>query len=83
VDIFAPGGDIIAASNPDNTHVRTLSGTSMAAPHVAGVVADFLSLEGPRTPEEMMKKLKRLAFKNRVKDTKGSPNLLLHNGLGV
>jgi subtilisin family serine protease len=83
VDIFAPGGEITAAGNRDNTHLLTLSGTSMAAPHVAGVVADFLSLEGPRTPEEIMKKLKRLAFKNRVRDTKGSPNLLLHNGLGT
>jgi subtilisin family serine protease len=39
VDIFAPGVSITSASHLKNGATRILSGTSMASPHVAGVVA--------------------------------------------
>jgi aqualysin 1 len=42
VDLWAPGSDIISASNLDNTSSRSNGGTSMAAPAVAGAVALFL-----------------------------------------
>jgi len=38
ITIYAPGYKIISASNLDNTSYREMSGTSMAAPHVAGVI---------------------------------------------
>ena len=42
VDIFAPGSGITSAWSTSNTATNTISGTSMATPHVAGVAARFL-----------------------------------------
>lgn len=46
VDIFAPGLNILSTWNGGNNTINTISGTSMAAPHIAGLTAYFLSLYG-------------------------------------
>jgi subtilisin family serine protease len=75
VDIFAPGSGITSWNHLGSPW--TISGTSMAAPHVAGVAARFLG-ETDLTPAEMATKLSTLASIGKVSDPRGSVNLLLY-----
>ncbi|CAE6442372.1 unnamed protein product [Rhizoctonia solani] len=61
VAVFAPGVNITSAGINGPTSTRVDSGTSMAAPHVAGLVAYLIGLEGPRTPPEMKTRVQALA----------------------
>lgn len=81
VDLFAPGEAITAASSQSSTAVNTDSGTSYASPHVAGVAAYLLALEGPRNQAEMWERIQELALRDLIADTKEVPNLLLYNGI--
>jgi len=76
VDLFAPGQSITSVATDGNT-ARTLSGTSMAAPHVTGAVAQWLQAIPDQTPAEVNARVLAAATQNRVSGTLGSPNLLL------
>ncbi|KAH7268594.1 hypothetical protein MRS44_011136 [Fusarium solani] len=83
VDLFAPGESVTSAWYTSSTSTYTTSGTSQAAPHVAGVVAYLLALEGPRTPAQIKARILGLATKNLISDRREVPNLLLYNGNGA
>ncbi|KAI8716763.1 hypothetical protein NCS52_00970700 [Fusarium sp. LHS14.1] len=83
VDLFAPGEGITSAWYTSTTSIYTTSGTSQAAPHVAGVVAYLLALEGPRTPAQIKARILALATKDLISDRREVPNLLLYNGNGA
>ena len=53
VDIFAPGSDIVSAYYGSPTILRSSSGTSMATPHVSGVVAQILQQHPDWTPQQV------------------------------
>lgn len=82
-DIFAPGEQVTGAWPTSTTGEHTDSGTSLAAPHVAGVIAYLFALEGSRTPAEVLERLQELALKDLIGDTKEVPNILLYNGIGA
>jgi subtilisin family serine protease len=78
VDIFAPGVDITGAGIGSTTDTDTMSGTSMASPHVAGAAAIVLSAYPSLTPAEVSAVLAGDATRNVISGPgSGSPNLLL------
>lgn len=76
VDIFAPGQQIISTFIGSTTARQILSGTSMACPHVAGMVATILSSEGQMTPAEMATRLKGLGTASVKGVPRGTTNVL-------
>jgi subtilisin family serine protease len=79
VDIFAPGSNITSAWYTGDSATNTISGTSMAAPHVAGGAALYLSTNPTATPDQVMSVLSNLAGQGKVSSPgTGSPNLLLY-----
>ena len=82
VDVFAPATDVLAAlGSGENTLACTLTGTSMAAPHVSGVVAQYLQANPLATPAKIEAAIIDNATPNAVTGSLGgSPNRLLYNG---
>ncbi|MFE9845264.1 S8 family peptidase [Streptomyces goshikiensis] len=80
-DLFAPGTAIASAGNQDDTATRQLSGTSMAAPHVAGAAALFLATHPGATPAEVHSALTGAATTGKIRGAgKETPNRLLYTG---
>ncbi|MGW3412809.1 S8 family peptidase [Streptomyces sp. NPDC000888] len=78
LDIFAPGSSIVAGYNTSDTATATLSGTSMATPHVAGAAAIYLASHTSATPAQVSAALVAGATSNVVTSPgTGSPNKLL------
>jgi len=83
VDVFAPGKDITSTWIGSRVATNTISGTSMAAPHVAGLAAYFMSLhpeKGLMTPKAVRQRLLDHASHDLL--TKLPPNtinILAHN----
>jgi len=79
LDIFAPGSSITSSWIGSISATNTISGTSMASPHVAGVVAALLGQTPSATPAQIVASLRGSATTNVVLSAGlGSPNLLLH-----
>ena len=78
VDIFAPGSSIQSAWFTSNTATATLSGTSMASPHVAGVAARFLQANPGASPATVRNEIVNVATLNRLSGIpSGTANRLL------
>jgi serine protease len=83
LDIYAPGSSITSTWSTSNSATNTISGTSMASPHVAGVAALYLDTNPNATPAQVQTALENAALVNKVSDAKtGSPNLLLNTNFG-
>lgn len=80
LDLFAPGSSITSSWNTGNTATNTISGTSMASPHVAGAAALYLASHPSASPTTVRNALVANATPNKVTGIpgSGSPNLLLY-----
>ena len=78
VDIYAPGSDITSAWNDSDTGTKTISGTSMATPHVVGAAAVYLAGHQDATPEQVATALTEGATADKISNpSEGTANKLL------
>jgi subtilisin family serine protease len=81
LDLFAPGVNVFSASHLGDTGSVSMQGTSMAAPHVAGVAALFLQGNPGATPAQVASALVNNSTTGKVTSAgTGSPNRLLFSG---
>jgi subtilisin family serine protease len=88
VDLYAPGINILSAGNSSDTATAIMSGTSMAAPHVAGVAARYLQTHPLAAPSAVWAAIHNadnifgttVGWPGLIGPGAGSPNELLHYG---
>jgi subtilisin family serine protease len=83
VDLYAPGSGITSAWYQSDAQLNTISGTSMASPHVAGVGALYRAANPGASPAAVDAAIKAAATQGKITgNRRGTPNLLLFaNGL--
>ncbi|HZH75775.1 MAG TPA: S8 family peptidase [Archangium sp.] len=80
LDIYAPGSNITSAGITSDTSTATMSGTSMASPHVAGVAALYLQQNPTATAQAVRDALVAGGITGAVSGAgTGSPNVLLNS----
>ncbi|MCC0099025.1 MULTISPECIES: S8 family peptidase [Streptomyces] len=78
VDLYAPGSDITSDWNDSDTGTKTISGTSMATPHVVGAAAVYLAGHPSATPAQTAAALTAAATSGAVTNpSAGTANKLL------
>ncbi|WP_020577590.1 S8 family peptidase [Actinopolymorpha alba] len=83
LDIFAPGSSIQSTWHTSDTATNTISGTSMATPHVTGAAVLYLQGNPSASPSTVRNALVGNATQGVVGNPgSGSPNLLLYTGAG-
>ena len=82
LDLFAPGSSITSAWYTSSTATNTISGTSMATPHVTGTAALYLETNPTASPSAVTSAIVGSATSGVVASAgTGSPNKLLYSGL--
>ncbi|MEK2477015.1 S8 family peptidase [Streptomyces noursei] len=78
VDLYAPGSDITSDWNTSDDATKTISGTSMATPHVVGAAAIYLADHKDAKPADVEKALTDGATPDKISNPgQGTPNKLL------
>ena len=78
VDLFAPGVNVLSAWHSSNTATERLNGTSMASPHVAGIVARYRQAHPGDSPAQVTAGVLAAATPGEVSDPQGAPRLLAY-----
>lgn len=80
LDLFAPGSSITSSWSTSDTATNTISGTSMATPHVTGVAALVLSAYPTESVSSIMTRILNATLADKVTlPGTGSPNKLLYS----
>ena len=77
-DLFAPGVGVLSAWSTSDSATNTISGTSMASPHVAGAVARYLQSNPTATPAQVWTALDAATTKGALSECCGDPDKLLY-----
>ncbi|KAF4447412.1 putative endopeptidase K [Fusarium austroafricanum] len=81
LDIFAPGSSVLSAWYTSNSATNSISGTSMATPHIAGLVLYGISVNGVSGVSGVTNWLTSTATSGEISgNLRGSPNLIGNNG---
>jgi subtilisin family serine protease len=81
VDILAPGSNILSSWIGSNSATNTISGTSMATPHITGLGAYLLSFVGSKTPAALCAYIQSTSTKSKISSVPSSTNnYLAFNG---
>lgn len=81
VNIQAPGNHVESAYIGTENATNTMSGTSMSAPHVAGLALYLAALENTKNAKELRDRILKLGVQGKAKElTSDTPNLVAHNG---
>jgi subtilisin family serine protease len=83
IDVFAPGVNVLSSWIGSTTATNTISGTSMATPHIAGLAAYLIVLEGLTTPAAVVNRIQALATSGKITDAESTNNLIGYNGNGA
>ncbi|SCG55253.1 S8 family serine peptidase [Micromonospora humi] len=83
LDTYAPGAGIVSAKAGTASGTESMSGTSMASPHVAGAAALLLEAHPDWTPQQVRDSIVDTSVAGAVHDTMGSVDRLLHVGNAV
>ncbi|WP_051205383.1 S8 family serine peptidase [Salinimicrobium xinjiangense] len=79
LDVYAPGTKIVSASHIDDSSVRELNGTSMAAPHVSGLTALYLEKNTAATPAQVHTAVLENATKDAIQNVPSGTTSLVHS----
>ncbi|KAF3928835.1 Oryzin [Arthrobotrys entomopaga] len=82
VDVFAPGVSVLSSWGTGDSATKTISGTSMACPHIAGLAAYYISAQGSEgfAPSDVVDKITETANSGVKGNIHGAPNKIGYNG---
>ncbi|KAI1465301.1 subtilisin-like protein [Daldinia caldariorum] len=83
VDVYAPGVDVESVGISSNDATEVLSGTSMASPHITGLAAYLMSLEGITDPTAVSDRIKQLGSATGAsvrRNVRGTTRVIANNG---